>query len=68
MPLLSLCFRVPWVSEIAVSVAECYKKDMEAIINTFDHQLVKLVTAGTTRHRSIANGVHSLGKQNSYSC
>ncbi|XP_046895444.1 D-ribitol-5-phosphate cytidylyltransferase [Hypomesus transpacificus] len=52
--------RVPWIESIAVVVAKENLGLMTDIIQKFHHRKVKVVHGGSTRHRSIFNGIQAL--------
>ncbi|RVE63145.1 hypothetical protein OJAV_G00164780 [Oryzias javanicus] len=54
--------RVPWIQRIVVAVAKESTDLMADIIRRFRHQKVQVVSGGSTRHRSICNGVMALGE------
>lgn len=54
--------RVSWIRDIVVAVAEENLDRMTDIIQRFGHRKVRLVTGGSTRHRSIYNGVQALAE------
>lgn len=60
--LVSLC-RVPWVQIIVVVVAKENMNLMMDIIQRFQHRKVRAVPGGSTRHRSICNGVLALSEE-----
>lgn len=53
--------RVSWIQTIAVVVAKENTDLMTDIIQRFQHRKVRVVPGGSTRHRSICNGVLTLG-------
>ncbi|XP_068180092.1 D-ribitol-5-phosphate cytidylyltransferase isoform X2 [Antennarius striatus] len=53
--------RVSWIQRIVVVVAEEHLDLMTDIIQRFRHRKVGVVPGGSTRHRSIRNGVVALG-------
>lgn len=53
--------RVSWIQSIVVVVAKENTDLMTDIIQRFQHRKVRTVTGGSTRHRSIRNGVLALG-------
>lgn len=55
--------RVLWIQTIVVVVAKEYISLMMDIIQRFQHKKVRVVPGGTTRHRSICNGVMALGEE-----
>lgn len=58
-----LCsFRASWIQDVVVVVAEENAEQMSAIIQRFGHRKVRLVAGGSTRHRSIRNGVQALAE------
>ncbi|KAG8009798.1 D-ribitol-5-phosphate cytidylyltransferase, partial [Nibea albiflora] len=54
--------RVPWIQRIVVVVAKENVDLMTDIIQRFQHGKVRVVPGGSTRHRSICNGVLALGE------
>ncbi|KAE8289225.1 D-ribitol-5-phosphate cytidylyltransferase [Larimichthys crocea] len=54
--------RVPWIQRIVVVVAKENVDLMTDIIQRFQHRKVRVVPGGSTRHRSICNGVLALGE------
>lgn len=59
--LVSSC-RVSWIQRIVVVVAKENVDLMADIVQRFLHRKVRVVTGGSTRHRSIWNGVLALDK------
>ena len=57
---MSVFDRVPWIESIAVVVAKENLGLMTDIIQKFHHRKVKVVHGGSTRHRSIFNGIQAL--------
>ncbi|XP_077382461.1 D-ribitol-5-phosphate cytidylyltransferase [Festucalex cinctus] len=55
--------RVSWIRKIVVAVAEENLDLMTSIISCFKHTKVRVVVGGSTRHRSICNGVRALGEE-----
>ncbi|XP_043972219.1 D-ribitol-5-phosphate cytidylyltransferase isoform X4 [Gambusia affinis] len=55
--------RVSWIQTIVVVVAKENIGLMMDIIQRFQHQKVLVAPGGSTRHRSICNGVAALGEQ-----
>ncbi|XP_023249152.1 D-ribitol-5-phosphate cytidylyltransferase [Seriola lalandi dorsalis] len=55
--------RVSWIQSIVVVVAKENMDLMTDIIQRFQHRKVRVVPGGSTRHRSICNGVLALGGQ-----
>ncbi|XP_040900645.1 D-ribitol-5-phosphate cytidylyltransferase [Toxotes jaculatrix] len=55
--------RVSWIQSIVVVVAKENMDLMTDIIQRFQHRKVRVVPGGSTRHRSICNGVLALGEQ-----
>uniref|UniRef100_UPI0037E93228 D-ribitol-5-phosphate cytidylyltransferase n=1 Tax=Semicossyphus pulcher TaxID=241346 RepID=UPI0037E93228 len=53
--------RVSWIQNIVVVVAKENMALMTDIIQRFQHRKVRAVAGGSTRHRSIYNGVLALG-------
>ncbi|KAM6994410.1 D-ribitol-5-phosphate cytidylyltransferase [Tautogolabrus adspersus] len=53
--------RVSWIQSIVVVVAKENMDLMTDIIQRFQHRKVRVVPGGSTRHRSICNGVLALG-------
>ncbi|XP_024114378.1 D-ribitol-5-phosphate cytidylyltransferase [Oryzias melastigma] len=54
--------RVSWIQRIVVVVAKESMDLMVDIIRRFQHEKVQVVSGGSTRHRSICNGVMALGE------
>ncbi|XP_044065528.1 D-ribitol-5-phosphate cytidylyltransferase isoform X2 [Siniperca chuatsi] len=54
--------RVSWIQSIVVVVAKENMDLMTDIIQRFQHRKVRVVPGGSTRHRSICNGVLALGE------
>ncbi|XP_055052984.2 D-ribitol-5-phosphate cytidylyltransferase isoform X3 [Misgurnus anguillicaudatus] len=52
--------RLSWIGTIVVVVAKENQDLMLNIVQTFNHTKVKVVNGGTTRHRSIFNGLQVL--------
>ncbi|KAK2186067.1 hypothetical protein NP493_204g06099 [Ridgeia piscesae] len=65
-PLISYCLesfeRVPWISDIVVTVSPEGIESMQDIVSRFNHKRVTLVAGASVRHRSIYNGVKALNK------
>ncbi|XP_041798451.1 D-ribitol-5-phosphate cytidylyltransferase isoform X1 [Chelmon rostratus] len=55
--------RVSWIQTIVVVVAKENVDLMTDIIQRFQHRKVRVVPGGSTRHRSICNGVLALGEE-----
>ncbi|KAG7454821.1 D-ribitol-5-phosphate cytidylyltransferase [Solea senegalensis] len=55
--------RVSWIQSIVVVVAKENMDLMTDIMQRFQHRKVRAVPGGSTRHRSIYNGVLALGEQ-----
>ncbi|XP_022053075.2 D-ribitol-5-phosphate cytidylyltransferase isoform X2 [Acanthochromis polyacanthus] len=55
--------RVSWIQSIMVVVAKENMDLMTDIIQRFQHRKVRVVPGGSTRHRSICNGVLALGEE-----
>ncbi|XP_074538720.1 D-ribitol-5-phosphate cytidylyltransferase isoform X2 [Halichoeres trimaculatus] len=53
--------RVSWIQSIVVVVAKEHMDLMMDIVQRFQHRKVRVVPGGSTRHRSICNGVLALG-------
>ncbi|XP_028437199.1 D-ribitol-5-phosphate cytidylyltransferase isoform X2 [Perca flavescens] len=53
--------RVSWIQSIVVVVAKENMDLMTDIVKRFQHKKVRAVPGGSTRHRSICNGVRALG-------
>ncbi|XP_034729459.1 D-ribitol-5-phosphate cytidylyltransferase isoform X2 [Etheostoma cragini] len=53
--------RVSWIRSIVVVVAKENMDLMTDIVQRFQHKKVRAVPGGSTRHRSICNGVRALG-------
>lgn len=49
-----------WIQDIVVAVAKENVDQMKDIVQHFGHRKVRVVTGGSTRHRSIWNGVQAL--------
>lgn len=61
---LAVCScRVSWIQTIVVVVAKENVDLMTDIIQRFQHRKVRVVPGGSTRHRSICNGVLALGEE-----
>lgn len=56
---------VSWIQSIVVAVAKENMDLMMDIIRHFKHRKVLVVAGGSTRHRSICNGVLALGEERS---
>ncbi|XP_056142757.1 D-ribitol-5-phosphate cytidylyltransferase isoform X2 [Lampris incognitus] len=54
--------RVPWIETIVVVISEESTDLMTDIIYRFQHRKVRVVQGGSTRHRSICNGVQALNQ------
>ncbi|XP_005947219.2 D-ribitol-5-phosphate cytidylyltransferase isoform X1 [Haplochromis burtoni] len=54
---------MPWIQSIVVAVAKENMDLMTDIIQRFKHRKVRAVPGGSTRHRSICNGVLALGEE-----
>jgi len=54
--------RVSWIQSVVVVVAEDNTDLMTDIVQRFRHGKVRVVPGGSTRHRSIWNGVLALGE------
>lgn len=54
--------RVSWIQDIVVVVAKENVDQMSDIVQRFGHRKVRVVTGGSTRHRSICNGVQALAE------
>lgn len=54
--------RVSWICSIVVVVAKENIDLMTDIVQRFQHSKVRVVPGGSTRHRSICNGVLALGE------
>lgn len=50
-------YRVSWISDIVVVVSPENMEIMKSIINKYGHKRTTVVEGGTTRHRSIFNGL-----------
>ncbi|KAM8978430.1 D-ribitol-5-phosphate cytidylyltransferase [Sarcophilus harrisii] len=59
--------RVSWIKDIVVAVTSENMDMMAAIVQRYRHQRVTLVEAGTTRHRSIFNGLKALAGDHPHS-
>ncbi|XP_061574546.1 LOW QUALITY PROTEIN: D-ribitol-5-phosphate cytidylyltransferase [Cololabis saira] len=57
--------RVSWIQSIVVVVAKENMELMMDIVRRFQHSRVRVVSGGSTRHRSICNGVLALGEEDS---
>ncbi|XP_047217954.1 D-ribitol-5-phosphate cytidylyltransferase isoform X2 [Girardinichthys multiradiatus] len=55
--------RVSWIQTIMVVVAKENIGFMMDIVQQFQHNKVRVVPGGSTRHRSICNGVMALGEE-----
>lgn len=55
--------RVSWIQSIVVAVAKENMDLMMNIVQRFQHKKVRVVSGGSTRHRSICNGVLALGEE-----
>ncbi|XP_019734258.1 D-ribitol-5-phosphate cytidylyltransferase isoform X1 [Hippocampus comes] len=55
--------RVSWIHSIVVVVAKENMDLMTDIVGRFQHTKVRLVAGGSTRHRSICNGVMALAEE-----
>ncbi|XP_068591509.1 D-ribitol-5-phosphate cytidylyltransferase [Cebidichthys violaceus] len=55
--------RVSWIQSIVVVVAKENMELMTDIVQRFRHGKVRVVPGGSTRHRSICNGVLALGSE-----
>lgn len=55
--------RVSWIQGIVVVVAKENADLMADIVQRFGHGKVRVVAGGSTRHRSIRNGVLALGEE-----
>ncbi|XP_070691944.1 D-ribitol-5-phosphate cytidylyltransferase [Pempheris klunzingeri] len=55
--------RVSWIQSIVVVVAKENMDLMTDILQRFQHRKVRAVPGGSTRHRSICNGVLALGEE-----
>ncbi|XP_072249764.1 D-ribitol-5-phosphate cytidylyltransferase [Leuresthes tenuis] len=55
--------RVSWIQSIVVVVAKENMDLMMDITQRFQHKRVRVVSGGSTRHRSICNGVLALGEE-----
>nr|XP_019958966.1 PREDICTED: isoprenoid synthase domain-containing protein [Paralichthys olivaceus] len=55
--------RVSWIQSIVVVVAKENMELMTDMVQRFQHTKVRVVAGGSTRHRSICNGVLALGEQ-----
>lgn len=53
-------FRVSWIQRVVVVVAKENVDLMADIVRRFRHTRVRVVAGGSTRHRSISNGVRAL--------
>lgn len=51
-----------WIQDIVVVVAKENVDQMSDIVQRFGHRKVRVVTGGSTRHRSIRNGVQALAE------
>ncbi|XP_029928424.1 D-ribitol-5-phosphate cytidylyltransferase isoform X4 [Myripristis murdjan] len=54
--------RVSWIQSIVVVVAKESTELMTDIVQRFQHKRIRVVQGGSTRHRSIFNGVRALGE------
>ncbi|XP_037310683.2 D-ribitol-5-phosphate cytidylyltransferase isoform X2 [Pungitius pungitius] len=55
--------RVSWIQSIVVVVAQENTDLMADIVRRFRHRKVRAVPGGSTRHRSIRNGILALGEE-----
>ncbi|KAK1896060.1 D-ribitol-5-phosphate cytidylyltransferase, partial [Dissostichus eleginoides] len=55
--------RVSWIQTIVVVVAKEHMDLMTDIVQQFQHTKVRVVPGGSTRHRSIYNGVLAVGEE-----
>ncbi|KAL2085067.1 hypothetical protein ACEWY4_020585 [Coilia grayii] len=55
--------RVPWIDTIVVVVAKESHSMMADILRKYNHTKVKIVEGGSTRHRSILNGLLAFSEQ-----
>ncbi|XP_035020512.2 D-ribitol-5-phosphate cytidylyltransferase isoform X3 [Hippoglossus stenolepis] len=55
--------RVSWIQSVVVVVAKENMELMTDIVQRFQHRKVRVVAGGSTRHRSICNGVLALGEE-----
>ncbi|XP_068670070.1 D-ribitol-5-phosphate cytidylyltransferase-like isoform X2 [Montipora foliosa] len=51
---------VSWIKEIIVPIGENYMKEGQQILEEFSHYKVRLAHGGSTRHRSIWNGIQAI--------
>ncbi|XP_073236550.1 D-ribitol-5-phosphate cytidylyltransferase-like isoform X1 [Porites lutea] len=51
---------VSWIKEIVVPIGENYLEVAKEVLREFSHNKVRLTSGGSTRHRSIWNGVEAL--------
>ncbi|XP_013390863.1 D-ribitol-5-phosphate cytidylyltransferase isoform X1 [Lingula anatina] len=54
--------RVPWIKHIVITIHNDYKDLLLDVISTHNLKKIHIVGAGPTRHRSIWEGIKSLGK------
>ncbi|XP_063734631.1 D-ribitol-5-phosphate cytidylyltransferase isoform X2 [Eleginops maclovinus] len=59
----TVSLRVSWIQSIVVVVAKEYMDLMTDIVQQFQHTKVRVVPGGSTRHRSIYNGVLALSEE-----
>ncbi|KAM8870025.1 D-ribitol-5-phosphate cytidylyltransferase [Spinachia spinachia] len=55
--------RVSWIQSIVVVVAQENTALMADVVRRFRHRKVRTVPGGSTRHRSICNGILALGEE-----
>ncbi|KAM9782548.1 D-ribitol-5-phosphate cytidylyltransferase, partial [Neosynchiropus ocellatus] len=55
--------RLPWVQNIVVVVAKENMEPMTDIVQRFQHRKVRAVPGGSTRHRSIYEGLRALDRE-----
>lgn len=53
---------MPWIQDVVVVVAKENLDQMSGIVQRFGHRKVRVVTGGSTRHRSIYNGIQALAE------
>ncbi|CAH3179655.1 unnamed protein product [Porites lobata] len=51
---------VSWIKEIVVPIGENYLEVAKEVLREFSHNKVRLTSGGSTRHRSIWNGIQAL--------
>lgn len=51
---------VSWIKEVVVPINVNYMEEAQKILKDFRHGKVRLVYGGSTRHRSLWNGIQAL--------